>query len=57
MSGSVKENIKNDRKRSYSEYRGGGRGKDTITPTTVKDMKEVERLYQNYKQKHGLIGT
>ena len=31
--------------------------KDTITPTTVEDMQEVERLYKNYTRKHGLIGT
>ena len=31
--------------------------KDTITPTTVEDMQEVERLYKNYTRKHGLIAT
>tara|TARA_R100001594_G_scaffold24539_1_gene48087 strand:- start:1885 stop:2097 length:213 start_codon:yes stop_codon:yes gene_type:complete len=58
--------------RTDSEYRGGGTGKnpmgtkqkrkeqkekDTITPTTVEDMQEVERLYKNYTRKHGLTGT
>ena len=53
-----------------SEYRGGGRSmpsreketakktlKDSITPTTKEQLKEVERLYQNYKKKYKLIGA
>tara|TARA_R100001530_G_scaffold123102_1_gene90962 strand:+ start:66 stop:239 length:174 start_codon:yes stop_codon:yes gene_type:complete len=57
MSGSVKENIKNDRKRRSSEYRGGGKGKDTITPTTTEDMLELQRIYKYNLRKRGLKGA
>jgi hypothetical protein len=52
MSGSVKENIKNDRKR-----RGKSIKKDTITPTTTEDMLELQRIYKYNLRKHGLKGA
>ena len=55
MSGSVKENIKNDRKRrKKNPY---STGKDTITPTTPEDMLELQKIYQYNLRKRGLKGA